>query len=151
MEADQRIELALCIGQHDYEDIGLLTGHNWRVRDPYQYAGDLQSYREFVQYSRAEFSVAKAGYVKANSGWVSDRTACYLASGKPALVQSNGLEWKLPSGEGLLTFQTPDEAVRGIQAINDNYGDHCRAARHMAEEFFDSKKVLRDVLKHVGL
>lgn len=150
-KAEQRIELALCIGQHDHEDLGLLDGHNWRVRDPYQYAGDLRSYREFIQYSRAEFSVAKGGYVKARSGWVSDRTACYLASGKPALVQATGFEWRLPTGCGLITFQDVDDAVEGIRAINDDYLDHCRAARQIAEECFDSDRVLGDLLAHVGM
>lgn len=149
--ANQRIELALTIGQHDYEDIGLLDGHNWRLRDPYSYAGDPESYREFIQYSRAEFSVAKSGYVRSNSGWVSDRTACYLASGKPALVQSTGFEWRLPTGKGLLTFRTPEEAVAGIHDINEHYLEHCAAAREIAEEYFDSNKVLRFVLERVGL
>ena len=117
MQANQRIELALCIGQHDFEDLGLLLGHNWRVRDPAVYAGTPDAYREFTQNSRAEFSVAKRGYVKTKNGWISDRTACYLASGKPALVQSTGFESQLPVGKGLLTFATIDEAIEGITAI----------------------------------
>jgi hypothetical protein len=151
VDARQRIELALCIGEKDFEDIGLLIGQNWRVRDSYQYAGDPHSYREFVQYSRAEFSVAKGGYVKSNSGWVSDRTACFLASGKPALVQSTGFEWRLPTGQGLLTFRTVEEAVAGIEAINRDYPAHCRAARRLAEEHFNSDVVLGGLLERVGL
>ena len=151
LQAEQRIELALTIGQQDYEDIGLLDGHNWRVRDPYSYAGDPESYQEFIQYSRAEFSVAKSGYVRSNSGWVSDRTACYLASGKPALVQSTGFEWSLPTGKGLLTFETPEEAVAGIHDINEHYLEHCAAAREIAEQYFDSGKVLKSLLERVGL
>ncbi|MDB4441915.1 hypothetical protein N9219_00690 [bacterium] len=150
MDANQRIELALCIGQHDYEDLGLLLGHNWRVRDPYMYAGDLQSYREFIQYSRAEFSVAKSGYVKSNSGWISDRTACYLASGKPALVQSTGFEWRLSTDNGLLTFRGIEEAIKGIETINENYLLHCHAARQIAEEHFNSDIVLNFILQQVG-
>jgi hypothetical protein len=149
--AEQRIELALTIGQQDYEDVGLLDGHNWRVRDPSSYAGDPESYQEFIQNSRAEFSVAKSGYVRSNSGWVSDRTACYLASGKPALVQSTGFEWRLPTGKGLLTFTTPEDAVAGIHDINSRYLEHCAAARAIAEEHFDSNKVLASVLERVGL
>jgi hypothetical protein len=151
MDANQRIELALCIGQHDYEDLGLLLGHNWRVRDPNIYAGDPQSYREFIQYSRAEFSVAKSGYVKSNSGWISDRTACYLASGKPALVQSTGFEWRLSTGKGFLTFKTIEEAIKGIKTINKNYLYHCHAARQIAEEHLDSDKVLNFILDRAGL
>ena len=149
-KAGVRIELALCIGQKDFEDIGLLDGHNWRLRDPYQYAGDPQSYWQFIQYSRAEFSVAKRGYVKSNSGWISDRTACYLASGKPALVQSTGMEWRLPTGTGLVTFCTPEEAVAGIASINQDYLAHADAARRIAEQHFDSYVVLNDLLARVG-
>jgi hypothetical protein len=151
LQAEQRIELALTIGQHDYEDIGLLDGHNWRVRDPYAYAGDPESYQEFIQHSRAEFSVAKAGYVRSKSGWVSDRTACYLASGKPALVQSTGFEWRLPTGKGLLTFETVEEAVAGIHNINENYQEHSSAARAIAEEHFDSAMVLPYILERAGV
>ncbi|MBI3978560.1 MAG: hypothetical protein HY331_10285 [Chloroflexi bacterium] len=150
-EVKQRIEIALCIGYEDHEDLGLLVGHNWHVREPYLVAGDPQSYREFIQFSRAELSVAKTGYVRANSGWVSDRTATYLASGKPALVQSTGFEWRLPTGKGLLTFQTVAEAVAGIEAIDGNYLRHCHAARQLAEAYFDSDLVLGNMLKRVGL
>ena len=151
VRADQRIELALCMGQQDFEDLGLLDGHNWRVRDPYLYAGDPMSYREFIQNSRAEFSVAKRGYIKSNSGWLSDRTACYLASGKPALVQSTGWEWRLPVGKGLLTFTTMDDAVSGIDSINRDYLSHCEAARRIAEKYFDSDIVLGSLLDRAGL
>ncbi|MDQ3621639.1 MAG: hypothetical protein M3463_04005 [Verrucomicrobiota bacterium] len=147
----QSIELALCIGTEDWEDIGLLHASRWKVLDSFLYAGDPRSYREFIQHSRAEFSVAKSGYVKSNSGWISDRTACYLASGKPALVQSTGYEWKFPEQKGLLTFHNEEEAIAGLRAINDNYLAHSHAARRLVEEFFDSSKVIGSVLSHVGL
>jgi hypothetical protein len=150
-ESQQRIELALFISPHDCEDLALLVGMQWQILDPCLYAGDPESYREFIQYSRAEFSVAKNGYVKANSGWISDRTACYLASGKPALVQSTGLEGRLPTGKGLLTFRTLEEALAGIDAINQNYLAHCQAARQIAEKYFDSDEVLGSILERVGL
>ena len=151
MLSGQGIELALTIGQQDFEDIGLLDGHGWRMRDPYRYAGDPVSYREFIQYSRAEFSVAKAGYLRTNSGWISDRTACYLASGKPACVQSTGFEWKIPTGAGLLTFTTLEEAVSAVRDINDRYAEHAVAARRIAEDHFDSKKVLADLLVQMAV
>ena len=150
-ETKQRMEIALCIGQYDHEDLGLLSQHGWHVRDPYSHAGDPHSYREFIQYSRAEFSVAKTGYVKSNSGWISDRTACYLASGKPALVQSTGFEPRLPTAKGLLTFRTFEEAVAGIDVINSDYLSHCHAARQIAEERFNSDIVLSSVIERVGL
>ncbi len=151
VETKQRMELALCIGQYDHGDLALLSEHGWRVRDPYAYAGDPHSYREFIRYSRAEFSVAKSGYVKSNSGWISDRTACYLASGKPVLVQSTGFERRLPTSKGLLTFRTFEEAVAGIHTINSDYLSHCHAARQIAEEYFNSDVVLGSILERVGL
>jgi hypothetical protein len=147
----RNIELALCIGPEDWEDIGLLKSSKWKVLDPFLYAGDPHSYREFVQMSRAEFSVAKSGYVKSNSGWISDRTACYLASGKPALVQSTGCEWKFAHQKGLVTFRNLEEAIAGLKAIDDDYLVHCEAARRIAEEHFDSAKILGQVLAHVAL
>ena len=150
-DSGQRIELALCISMEDCEDIELLVGNEWKLVSPAEVAGDPRSYREFVQFSRAEFSVAKGGYVKSRSGWISDRTACYLASGKPALVQSTGFEPHIPTGQGLLTFRSMDEAMEGIRQINAHYLDHCRAARRLAEEHFDSEIVLRQILRHAGV
>jgi hypothetical protein len=149
--ARRPIELALCMFQDDYEDLGLLLRNDWVVRDPFLYAGDLESYREFIQFSRAEVSVAKAGYVRSRSGWFSDRTACYLASGKPAVVQSTQLESCLPIGMGLQTFATVDEACAALDALDDNYLDHCEAARRIAETYFDSRIVLGSILDRVGL
>jgi Glycosyl transferases group 1 len=95
--------------------------------------------------------VAKRGYVRTRSGWVSDRTACYLASGKPAVVQSTGFEDVLPVGEGLLTFQTLDEAVEAVAAVERDYARHARAARRLAERRFDSAVVLPRILERAGL
>jgi hypothetical protein len=144
-------EIALGIDQAQHEDQAILLWHGWIIVDPYFYAGDPESYREFIQFSRAEFSVAKGGYVKSNSGWVSDRTACYLASGKPAVVQSTGFESTLPTGTGLLTFTTSDEAIAAITSVDANYREHCLAARELAERQFDSSVVLTRILEHVGL
>jgi hypothetical protein len=149
--ARQRVEAALAIYQGDHKEIGLLNQNGWQLRDPYLYAGDLYSYREFIRYSRGEFSVAKGGYVKSRSGWVSDRTACYLASARPALVQSTGFETRLPTGQGLLTFTTPEEAVAGLEAIDSDYRTHALAARRLAEERFDSARVLGALLAATGL
>jgi hypothetical protein len=141
------IEVALSIGQHDHEDLGLLLQNDWLVRDPYLYAGSLESYREYIRFSRAEFSVAKDGYVKSRCGWVSDRTACYLASGKPAVVQSTGFERRLPTGSGLLTFHTVEEAVGALKTVDEDYLSHAHAARKIAEEHFDAEVVLQRVLE----
>jgi hypothetical protein len=151
LEADQPIEVALTIWPVDHRELGLLSRNNWLIRNPYQYAGDPFSYREFIQYSRAEFSVAKSGYVRSNAGWVSDRSGCYLASGKPVIVQSTGFEDWLPTGRGLLTFRTRKEAVAAIRAVNEDYPAHARAARQIAEQRFDSDKVLASMLEQAGL
>jgi hypothetical protein len=151
VEANQTIEVALTLHPGDHREIGLLHRNNWRILDPYLYAGDIDSYREFIRYSRAEFSVAKSGYVRSRSGWVSDRSACYLASGKPVLVQSTGFEPYLPTGEGLLTFRTAREAVAGIESINRDYLAHCQAARRIAERHFESGVVLTSLLRQVGV
>ena len=144
-------ELALCIGTEDWEDLGLLHASRWTVLNPVLYAGDPESYRSFIQHSRAEFSVAKSGYVKSNSGWISDRTACYLASGKPALVQSTGCEWKFPDRKGLVMFRNMEEAIAALRAIEQDYAGHCHAARRIALDHFDAGKVLGQMLGHVAL
>jgi hypothetical protein len=145
------IDLALLVGAEDHEDLRALLDHGWRLHDPYAYAGDPHSYREFIQQSRGEFSVAKRGYVRTRSGWVSDRTACYLASGKPAIVQSTGFEEVLPVGRGLLTFTGVQEAVEAIRDVDEHYETHAAAARALAEERFASDLVLGSLLERVGL
>jgi hypothetical protein len=104
-----------------------------------------------VQQSRGEFSVAKAGYVKSRSGWFSDRTACYLASGRPALIQNTDIGSALPVGKGLLTFRTMEEAAAGFDAINADYEAHCVAARKLAEEKLAAPIVLQSILERAGV
>jgi hypothetical protein len=135
----------------DYRDGVLLTDHGWTCVDSYRFAGDVYAYQEFIRHSRAEFSVAKQGYVKSRSGWISDRTVSYLASGKPALVQSTGLEDHIPTGRGLVTFRDFDEAVAGMESINADYLGHCKAARALAEERFDARLVLPRLLSLAGV
>lgn len=103
-------------------------------------------YQQFIQQSRAEFSVAKQGYVATRGGWFSDRSICYLASGRPVLVQDTGLNDWLPVGEGVLTFRTVPEALRGIEMINADYTRHRRAARVLAEQHFSTEQVLPPLL-----
>jgi hypothetical protein len=95
-----------------------------------------------VRGSRAEFAIAKGMYVRARSGWVSDRTACYLASGRPAIVQDTGLAGTLETGVGLVTFETPEQAVETAREVNGDWSRHARAARALAVERFDSDRVL---------
>ncbi len=120
---------------------------DWRLVDAHVSCGDLDSYRRYIQSSKAEWSVAKNGYVEGQPGWFSDRSACYLASGRPVVVQETGFSKVLPVGEGLVAFSTIEEAAEGIRAVEADYPRHRRAARRIAEEFFDSKKVLSQLLE----
>jgi hypothetical protein len=114
-------------------------------------AGDPLSYRSYIGRSLAEFSVAKDMYVQSRGGWMSDRSLCYLASGKPVLAQETGFSQHYPTGEGLLTYSTLEEAVAGVEEISRRPARHARAARALAEEYFDSDKVLRRLLKELGM
>ena len=145
-----RLRVALDIDRSEPADLARLREGGWEVLDPGREAGNADRYRDFVQASRAEFSVAKPLYVETQSGWFSDRTACYLASGKPAVVQDTGLGDHLPTGDGLLTFTTADEAAAAIDRVERDYALHVEAARSVAEEHFDSDRVLGRLLEAVA-
>jgi hypothetical protein len=145
-------ELALNVdAMGDGDDRQLLTEKGWRVVDAHQVAGDFASYRRYVQKARAEFSVAKPGYVKARTGWFSDRSACYLAMGRPVVVQETGFSASLPTGQGVLSFTAVEEAVQGVAAVRQQYSVHCRAAREIAHEYFAAEKVLSKLLSEAGI
>jgi hypothetical protein len=143
----QSIELGLLIHESETEDLTALRSNGWQIVDPHEAAAGADGFRSYIQKSRGEFSVAKHGYVKTQSGWFSDRTVCYLASGRPVLVQETGIGKHLPVGRGLLTFSAVDEALRGIQLINADYPAHCAAARKLAEEQFAAPKVMQSILE----
>jgi hypothetical protein len=132
-------------------DADQLTAGGWSLRDPRDIARDPWAYRDFVRSSGAEFMVAKQMYVETRSGWFSDRSACYLASGRPVLMQDTGLESRYPVGKGLITFRTREEAIRGVEEIRADYEGHARAARRLAEEMFDSDIVLSELLSSLGI
>jgi hypothetical protein len=140
--SSQQFEIALRIDPADEPDEIALEANGWRLVDPDDVAGDPLAFRSYVQASAAELSVAHPVYVETASGWISDRTVRYLASGRPALVQDTGIGDRYPVGEGLLTFRTPDEAVAGAEAIAADYRGHSQAARALAEAHFDSDRVL---------
>ncbi len=144
-------EIALDVDPADRGDVESLQRHAWTVVDPKRVAGDPLTFRRYIQESSAECSVAQGIYVDTQSGWVSDRTIRYLASGKPALVQDTGFGRTYPTGWGLVPFRTLDEAADGANRIMGNYEAHSRAARAMAEEYFDSDKVLGRLLGDVGV
>jgi hypothetical protein len=114
----------------------------WRVIDAIEACGDLDSYRNYIESSKAEWSVAKNAYVLGRPGWFSERSACYLAAGRPVVVQDTGFAGVLPVGEGILSFRTLPEAVAAIQEVEANYARHAQAARAIAETYFDADKVL---------
>ncbi len=142
-------ELALNIHPDDVKDLADLKEHRWSLVDPVRAAGDSSSYRAYLQRSSAEFSVAKSLYTATRSGWFSDRTACYLASGRPAVVQNTGLEGVLPLGEGLLVYSDLQEARTAVTNVVREWTRHAKAARRLAEEFLDSRKVLTALLERV--
>jgi hypothetical protein len=144
-------ELALEIHPADAKDRSALEEHGWRLVDPGVVASDPLSFRRYVQGSDAEFSVAQSVYVETASGWFSDRTVRYLASGRPALVQDTGLSRTFPTGSGLLAFTSLDEAVEGAEAILADHAHHCRAARALAEEWFAADRVLGRLCAELGV
>jgi hypothetical protein len=144
---DAPFELALDIAPEDHRDVELLRDNSWRLVDPLEVAGDSISYRRYIQGSLAEIAVAKSMYVETRSGWFSDRSACYLASGKPVLALDTGFGSELPTGEGLLRFDDLDEAVKGAEEICAHPDRHSRAARAIAEEHFEAGRVLTALLE----
>lgn len=147
--APARFELALDIHSADEADRARLVKAGWKLADPRKTAGCPSAFRRYVQSSGAEFSVAQAIYVETGSGWFSDRTVRYLASGRPALVQDTGFSRNYPVGQGLLAFRNMAEAVQGVVEIRRNYEAHCRAARKLAEERFDSRIVMNEFMNEI--
>lgn len=123
----------------------------WQVVDSHAVSQTVDGYREYIQQSRGEFSVAKNLYTATHSGWFSCRTVCYLAAGRPCVVQDTGFAASIPTGEGLLAWSTLDQARRGIEQVESNYSFHQRRAREIACEYFDSRRVIGEILSTVGL
>lgn len=125
--------------------------NGWRLVDPRPVSRNLEAYRAYIQGSRGELSAAKDLYVATKSGWFSERTACYLASGRPAIVQDTGFSRFLPTGVGLCAFSDLDGAADAVKSVTADYQRHCRAARAVAEAYFDSDKVLGKLLRELDL
>jgi hypothetical protein len=127
----------------------LLADKGWRLENPLDIAEDPWTYQRYIQASKAEFTVAKQAYAMTNSGWFSERSANYLASARPVVTQDTGFDGIFPTGRGLLSFRTCDEAVASIAEINARYFEHCQAARELAAAYFDSNLVLSDLLTRI--
>jgi hypothetical protein len=146
----ERLALALAIHPDEAEDLAALRGHGWELVDPVAAAGSPNRYAEFVRRSKGEIGIAKEGYLDSRSGWFSDRSACYLACGRPVVAQDTGFPRHLPTGEGLLPFETAEEAAAAIESVCADYERHARAARALAEDLFDSRAVLTRLLARVS-
>jgi hypothetical protein len=148
---NEQFVLALAIHPKEIPDLAALERNGWRLVDPAQVAHTPWSYREFVQGSKGEWGIAKSGYVAARSGWFSDRSICYLASGRPVIAQETGFSRYLPAGDGLFAFATIDDILLAIEALRRDYAYHARAARALAEQYFDSDRVLSALLQRIGV
>jgi hypothetical protein len=142
----QPLELALFLGGHDDERVAL-EQKGWRVREAHEVVATPDQYQSYITDSGGEFSCAKPSYVHLQTAWISDRTLCYLASGKPAVVQHTGPSRFLPDAHGLFRFRNVDEAAGYLEMAQVDYSTHCAASRALAEEYFDARKVVGRVLE----
>ena len=140
--AGVRCGLALGIHPDERDDLAALRAHGWELLDPAVVAATPSAYAGFVRGSWAEIGIAKLGYVVSRSGWFSDRSLCYLASGRPVIAQDTGFGSWLPTGDGLLPFASADDVAVAVESLRSDYAQHRRAARALAEDLFDSDRVL---------
>ena len=145
------VRFDLWLNVDEEEDRRRLTENGWSFRSPLQQSLEVFGYQELFRQSRAEWTVAKDQNVRLRSGWFSERDACYLASGKPVIAQSTGFENKLPTGAGLFAFRTMDDVLGAIDTIESDYPKAARAARAVAEDYLDSRKVCAKFVKDIGL
>ena len=145
----QPLELAVCLGDNaeDTSDRSLMESNGWSIRHSYEVARDPFTYQDYIRRSRGEFSCVKPSCLIFRNAWISDRTLCYLASGRPAVIQDTGPSAVLPSDEGLFRFVTVDDAVDALDEVNRRYDHHCRAARELAVAHFDAASVSATVLE----
>jgi hypothetical protein len=146
----ERFMPAFSIHPEERKDLDALSANRWQVLDPAQVAGTPGDYQRFLQGSKGELGVAKSGYVVAQCGWFSDRSVAYLASGRPVIAQETGFSQFLPTGEGLFRFKTAEDVLAGVEELNRDYPRHSRAARQLAEVYFNSDIVLSRLLDALG-
>ena len=149
-QTNERLLLALAVHPAETADLAALRANGWELVPPDAVAATPDDYRAFIHASKGELGIAKSGYVESHSGWFSDRSVCYLASGRPVLAQDTGFSNTIPTGCGLLAFATEDEAVAGLEALSRDYHRHAREARQLAEACFDSKRVLTRLIDEVS-
>jgi hypothetical protein len=144
------VPFELAVGTDD-KTRQLLEGNQWRITNPIKLSSDTTSYRDFILKSRGEFTVAKDQNIRLRSGWFSDRSACYLAASRPVINQDTAFGSYLPTGKGLFSFQTMEDILVAIDAIESDYEGNCRAAREIAAEHFAAEKVLQSLMTRAGL
>lgn len=147
----ERVQLAMSIDPGETKDLAALHSNGWQLIEPRFAAPTPDAYQAFIQRSKAELGVAKSGYVESQCGWFSDRSACYLASGRPVVAQDTGFSRHLSTGEGLLAFHGIDDAVDGMERVAGDYARHSRRAREIAEDCLRSDRVLNALLESVSL
>ena len=147
----QPLELATGLANIEPAVLCMLQSCGWRLVDAHPFTMDPWPYRDYVQTSRGEFTVAKDQNVRLRSGWFSERSACYLAAGRPVITQDTGFDKFLPTGEGLFAFNTMDDILSAFEAIRSDYARHSRAARAIAQEYFRAEMVLAKLLDDLGL
>ena len=133
------------------DDYSMLTSHGWKLIDAPSFTTDPWQYRDYIKSSKGEFSFAKDQNIRLRSGWFSERSACYLAAGRPVITQDTGFGNILPTGEGLFSFNSMEEILSAIDKINSNYKKQCSAAREIANEYFSAEKVMNKILIDLGL
>lgn len=143
--------MAMGIHPDEVQDLKSIQENGWQLVDPTKVAGTPAAYQRFIQKSKAEFGIAKSGYVAARCGWFSDRSVGYLASGRPVIAQHTGFTQFFPAGEGLFAFESIDDVLAAIDDVRSDYKRHSLAARSLAVEFFDSDKVLSRLLRLTGV
>jgi hypothetical protein len=148
---DEKFLLALAIHPAETRDLAALAARGWGLLDPRKVARCPATYQQFIQGSKAEFGIAKSGYVASRCAWFSDRSVCYLASGRPVIGQETGFSRYLPAGSGLFAFQTTQDVLAAIEQLKTDYARHARQARLIAEEYFDSRKVLGHLIAQVSV
>ncbi len=128
-----------------------LHDYGWRTADSLHISLDTDRYRAYIQRSRGEFTVARDQYVRPRTGWFSDRSACYLAAGRPVITQETGFSKFLPTGRGLFAFSSMDDILAAVDTIESDYEGNCRAAREIASEYFAVEKVVGSLMERAGL
>jgi hypothetical protein len=144
------LALEICLGGASEDERARIAGRGWSLKRAGDYT-DPDVYRRYIMASRGEFSAAKEQVVVSRSGWISDRTVCYLAAGRPAIVQDTGIGAVLPVGEGLVTFETAEEALAAIEDVAAHYDRHAAAARALVDRYFDADRVVGEIVATIGL